>query len=447
MSAVTEFSPAIELVQLGDATSETTWLVSDWNAGQSSIMQWSPDNVRVAEDGSIEFILSASPDGAARPYQGGEIQSSANASTGTWSWLSQAPEMVDGAVYGMFLYKSNWQKDPVLEFDFEFVGASTTTLEINIHMQDAAGKYITLAGGPLVIDLGFDAAKGQHLYEIELTGTSAIFRIDGVVVADLNASHMPGNTWYTGNVKGFVDLWAVAPAQEQWAGKWDYDGTPLVATVAGIGHPGDPLVLEAPVVQPEPTPAPVPAPEEPEEPEEVEVPVEPAPEPTPVEPEPAPVEPVPVEPVPEPVDPAPLEPVPVEPEPEPVELEPVEPTPEPEPAPAPKGNNGKGSGSENGKGNTKKTADLSVASVEDDASGPGKGAQMKALNANINGKADADSFIFVKTAASTTSEPAELMNSTAGFEWDNLPAEPATWSTDYAVLDIITGPDETDFMI
>ena len=386
MAMISEFSPSIELVQLGQPTSETTWLVSDWNAGQSTLTQWSPDNVRVAADGSVEFVLSESPDGSARPYQGGEIQSSARAETGTWAWQTQAPEMVDGAVYGLFLYKADWQNDPVLEFDFEFVGAGTTEVEINIHMQDAAGNYIRLEGGPLVVELGFDAAAGVHLYEIELTGTSAIFRIDGVQVAELNASHMPGNTWYTGEVKSFVDLWAVAPGQEQWAGALDYDGTPVVGVVTAVGHPGDPLVLE-PTLPVEP---------DPELPVEPDLPEEPSPE------EPDPVDPTPVDPV--PVDPIPVEPTPVE----------------PTPAPSPKGNNGKGSGSdkENGGGrqDNKKNAVIEASAAEPETRGGGK----------QDDAAIADSFIFVQNTQAAWANDALLL-------------------TDYAVAD--TAPVETDIAL
>ncbi len=400
MVMISEFSPSIELVELGQPTSETTWLVSDWNAGQSTLTQWSPDNVRVAADGSIEFVLSASPDGSARPYQGGEIQSSANAETGTWAWQTQAPDMVDGAVYGLFLYKSDWQNDPVLEFDFEFVGADTTSVEINIHMQDAAGKYITLAGGPLVVDLWFDAAEGVHLYEIELTGTSAIFRIDGVQVAEINASHMPGDTWYTGEVKGFVDLWAVSPEQEQWAGVWDFDGTPLVGVVTGIGHPGDPLVLDVPLpLEPDP-----------------ELPAEPAlPEET--DPEGS-----------DPVDPVPVDPIQVEPvevEPAPIEPEPVDLTPEP----SPKGNNGKGSRSDEEKGggrpDNKKTASTETSTDEVRTRGHNEESGTRGKG-NQDDAALADTFIFVQTTPGTRADDLQIL-------------------TDYAVADMKSADPDIGF--
>ncbi len=76
-------SQLVDLVLLGEPTTDQSWLISDWGAGQSSIVQWSPNNVYQTASGGVEFVLSAAPVGSARPYLGGEIQSSAVATTGT----------------------------------------------------------------------------------------------------------------------------------------------------------------------------------------------------------------------------------------------------------------------------------------------------------------------------------------------------------------------------
>ncbi len=54
-------SSNIELAELGEPRNDDTWLISDWNAGQSNITQWSPDNVRVADDGAVELVLDRAP--------------------------------------------------------------------------------------------------------------------------------------------------------------------------------------------------------------------------------------------------------------------------------------------------------------------------------------------------------------------------------------------------
>lgn len=239
---ITYDAQSVHLAKLGQKLTQDSWIISDWNAGQSSITKWASENVRKAADGAIEFVLDMAPAGSSRPVRGAEIQSMAKATTGTWSWQAQVPEMAPGAVFGMFLYKSDWKNAPTLEFDFEFVGGDTTKVQICIHMQDANGRHITLNdnGRPIIVDLGFDAAKGMHTYEMTISDSEALFIIDGEVVGRYGAADMPGNVWYTGELSSYVDLWAVAPAQEAWAGKWQDPGRPLVARVGDVEvRPGD----------------------------------------------------------------------------------------------------------------------------------------------------------------------------------------------------------------
>lgn len=228
---------SLDLVLPGQSMTVNSWMVSDWNAGQSSLLQWSPDNVRTASDGVVDYILSAAPAGSERPYLGAEVQSMAAVTTGLWSWTAQAPKMVDGAVFGLFTYRADWQNQPWVEFDIEFVGADTHKVQLNIHMEDPAGNQVRLdqrPGGPITVDLGFDASEGFHRYEVAVTETYAVFLVDGVEVGRFSAADMPGNVWQLGPMHSFVNLWAVAPAQEGWAGLWNYGGTPLVGRVAQV---------------------------------------------------------------------------------------------------------------------------------------------------------------------------------------------------------------------
>ena len=75
--------PALDLYEIGEQNTAENWLISDWAAGQSPIMQWSDDNVRVGSDSAIELILGRSPAGSLRPYQDIEIQGAEVATTGT----------------------------------------------------------------------------------------------------------------------------------------------------------------------------------------------------------------------------------------------------------------------------------------------------------------------------------------------------------------------------
>lgn len=228
-----------ELARMGEALGPGQWLVSDWDAGQSARVRWHPDNVRTVED-SVRIVLDTAPDAAERPLRGGEIQSGTVARTGTWTWRAKAPEMVPGAVFGLFLYQADHETHPWREYDIEFVGADTTKVQLNIHFETDDGRHVSLdmmRGGPVTVDLGFDAADGFHDYAITVRPEEAIFHIDGEEVGRFGPSDMPEETWSAGPLRAFVDLWAVAPPQEDWAGVWRAPAEPLVAEIRAVTLP------------------------------------------------------------------------------------------------------------------------------------------------------------------------------------------------------------------
>lgn len=251
-------NPQISLYSINQTAPADGWLMSDWAAGQTSIMNWEDQNVTKTSTGEVQLKLGAAPAGSSRPYNGAEFQSREIATTGTFSWTAQAPKMVDGAVFGMFSYKADWQNQPWTEFDFEFVGKDTTKVQLNIHMENASGQHISLAqalGRPVIVDLGFDASQGMHTYDVTVADNSATFRVDGRVVGVYGAKDMPGGVWQIGPQKSYVDLWC-ASGLDSWTGKWAYNGTPLVARVQGADiRPGDLTGLATSA-----TPAPAPAP-------------------------------------------------------------------------------------------------------------------------------------------------------------------------------------------
>ncbi|MEY4984546.1 MAG: hypothetical protein RIR62_2812 [Pseudomonadota bacterium] len=234
---------------LADTTPDSTSasadesLVADYPATQTTRIRWSPDNVIFDADGTgYSLILDKSPDGAGRPYSSGEVLTQATAATGTWDWDVRLPDMVSGAVFGMFLY----QADPAakrVEFDIEFVGANTARVELNVHMQDDTGRMHRLLGGPLKLDLPFDAADGVHNYAITVTGSEGIFRADGIELARFDASDMPRSVWRVGEMRAYTNLWVVSPGgPEYWAGVFTDPGRPLVARIEDMDTPPVPQV-------------------------------------------------------------------------------------------------------------------------------------------------------------------------------------------------------------
>ncbi|MCE6950191.1 family 16 glycosylhydrolase [Cereibacter sphaeroides] len=210
-----------------------SFLVSTWDAGQSYLTRWSENNVIVGDDGRIGLKLSRAPDSTTRPWIGGEIQSEEAFTTGSWSWMAQAPEMVDGAVFGLFLYQADYRTQPWREYDIEFVGGDTTQMEVTVHFLDRSGRHVTTIDKH-VIDLGFDASDAPHVYSIDVTSTNAIFRVDGEVVDVIDASDVQGGVWDPGPLKSLADLWVTTPDMAQWAGTWRDPGVPLTGYVENI---------------------------------------------------------------------------------------------------------------------------------------------------------------------------------------------------------------------
>ena len=225
-----------------------SWLLSNWGAGQTLNMDWQADNVTRQSDGTTVLTLDRTGTAAGRPFAGAEIQSSDADTSGTWEYIAKAPVMVDGAVFGMFLYQADW-RDDWLEFDFEFVGSDTTEVQVTVHMEDPNGQHI--AAGK-VIDLGFDAAQEFAKYTISVDHDSAEFYVNGVQVAQFTARDMPDGQWDTGPMKSYVDLWSADSRYTDWTGTWTGNNV-LTAHVWDASTPGGPALTPRPGTSTPPT--------------------------------------------------------------------------------------------------------------------------------------------------------------------------------------------------
>jgi beta-glucanase (GH16 family) len=146
--------------------------------------------------------------------------------------------MASGAVFGLFAYRADHFTQPWIELDFEFVGAETREVRLNVHMEGRRGRRITLeeaAGGPVIVPLGFDAAEAPHLYEIDLSAHQAVFRIDARVVGRVTPADLAIRAWTRGPMRGYTNLWAVDETLEPWAGRWADPGRLLRARIEGLG--------------------------------------------------------------------------------------------------------------------------------------------------------------------------------------------------------------------
>ncbi len=212
----------------GQTRGSEDYLISTWR--QSIYMEWAAAQVEHLGDTEFNLSLGETDDGF---LEGAEVQSAAVSDMGTWSWYAQAPDLDSGAVFAMFLYRADHNNDPWLEFDFEFIQGDTTSVQLAVHMEDENGTTYTVKE---IIELDFDASAGAHLYELDVTETETNFLIDNQIVWTANADIMPNNLWVSGDMKAFSSLWA-AVTRPEWAGAWEYGGTPMIAEFEGVGTP------------------------------------------------------------------------------------------------------------------------------------------------------------------------------------------------------------------
>ncbi len=88
------------------------------------------------------------------------------------------PARVPGLITGVFLHRNS----PRQEIDIEFLGKDATKLLANVYYNpgdEGTRLEYGYRGAPTLIDLGFDASRGFHRYEIEWCATSIRWRVDG----------------------------------------------------------------------------------------------------------------------------------------------------------------------------------------------------------------------------------------------------------------------------
>jgi hypothetical protein len=91
------------------------------------------------------------------------------------------PSGSTGVITGVFLHRNS----PRQEIDIEFLGRDTRRMLVNVFYNpgvDGTKMEYGYRGTPTLIDLGFDASKDFHQYEIEWRPNSICWRVDGHVV-------------------------------------------------------------------------------------------------------------------------------------------------------------------------------------------------------------------------------------------------------------------------
>jgi GR25 family glycosyltransferase involved in LPS biosynthesis len=181
--------------------------------------------------GALVLHLAEDPS-PVRRYASGAIASTRRYLYGRFSAELRASSS-RGTVTGMFLHRSS----PRQEIDIEILGRDPTRMLTNVYFNPGCeGDRFEYGyrGTPAVVDLGFDASAGAHLYEIEWRRDVIRWIVDGRV---LHVRHVWDPTPVPHRPMEFdVNLWA--PRSKELAGR--LRDLPATVEILGLRVDADP---------------------------------------------------------------------------------------------------------------------------------------------------------------------------------------------------------------
>ncbi len=186
-----------------------------------------------ATAGGVVLRLDEDPS-PVRRYASGAIASTHQYLYGRFSAELRASS-AKGTVTGVFLHRSS----PRQEIDIEILGRDPSRMLTNVYFNPGCeGDRIEYGyrGTPAVVDLGFDASDGVHLYEIEWCRDVIRWIVDGRL---LHVRHVWDPTPVPHRAMEFnVNLWA--PRSKQLAGRIRGGGLPATVEILGLAVDADP---------------------------------------------------------------------------------------------------------------------------------------------------------------------------------------------------------------
>ena len=151
------------------------WMLRD-DTFPSNLALFSPRNFSIGRDHVARLTLHQERT-PVREYTSASICSRQRYLYGRFVAVLK-PAKVPGLVTGVFLHRNS----PRQEIDIEFLGKDATKLLANVYYNpgdEGTRLEYGYRGAPTLIDLGFDASRGFHQYEIEWCATSIRWRVDG----------------------------------------------------------------------------------------------------------------------------------------------------------------------------------------------------------------------------------------------------------------------------
>lgn len=167
----------VHLIDATDGPNTSQWLLRN-DTFPGNMCLFTPGNVNV-QSGQAEIVLRRERTGV-REYTSGAVAATRRHTYGRYS-ASVKPPGVPGLVTGLFLHRD----EPRQEIDIELLGKDPRKMLVNVFFnpgREGDRLQYGYRGTPILIDLGFDASKDFHLYEIDWRPDSIRWSVDGRVV-------------------------------------------------------------------------------------------------------------------------------------------------------------------------------------------------------------------------------------------------------------------------
>lgn len=197
------------------------WQRSDgWTNGTYMGCAWSAGNLAL-QNGHLTLSITERPTAGER-YACGEYRTHKHYAYGTYSVNLKAVR-ADGVMTTVSNYTGRPFGDQWDEITLGIAGKDTTKLELGYVVNGVGHRDV-------VVDLGFDAAKGFHTYGFERRPDGITWLVDGRPVHSVQGTatdlpRAPGRI--------YLQLWNGVGASP-WLKEFRYPGAPLTAEVAWV---------------------------------------------------------------------------------------------------------------------------------------------------------------------------------------------------------------------
>jgi len=210
------------IADFGTPVDSQRWTASDgWSNGGIFNNGWSASNAYIANNSLVLQLDDhcATPGVySGKPYKSGEFASTSKYGYGKVS-ASMTAAKGSGLITSLFTYNAA----PHDEIDVEILGSDTSKVQFNYFVNG-------IGGHEKIVELGFDAAVGRHIYAIDWNASGISWYVNGVLRHQVSGGALPSAS---GQI--MVNLWP-ATGVDAWVGIFTYPGAPVFAYYNYIRH-------------------------------------------------------------------------------------------------------------------------------------------------------------------------------------------------------------------